>query len=295
MDHKCKIIIFIIIFITIIALVIYEQKVGFKKLYMSFEHNAFDDQYKGCETEMMTKAKEFLAEERMQDSEFNEVWEKAETRWTTLTSNIKGKRIQKPFEIAVIAYTANSSFYKSFNNKVRTCCSSTEDYKKNFHYKAVHFYLTRAIQNLGEGCTPVSRGISLRFYPDKTKEMRFGQFASSSKNINEAKKFAMGSGTLYNISTCLGASIEHLSYFESQQEVLIPPYEVFNVSDFKSSFTGLNNVSLKSITTCSNFNCAFQGEKKRNNCPSNSAPGDILAWPEHLTHWLLFGLFILFF
>ncbi|XP_068920770.1 ecto-ADP-ribosyltransferase 5-like isoform X2 [Petaurus breviceps papuanus] len=284
----------IVVIIGIIALVTYELTVGFKKIYMSLEPNAFDDQYMGCEMDMMEKAEELLAEERKVDTHLNNVWEKAEERWKTLSLNRTERSIKKPFEIAVIAYTDfKIPFYRKFNDKVRTCCSSTEDYMKSFHFKAFHFYLTRAIQLLGGKCIPVYRGITRKIYPDRTREMRFGQFASSSKNIKVARDYAKGSGTLYIFTACTGASIQHLSYNKSEEEVLIPPYQVFRVSAFESNVSGLSTVHLDNKATCSNYNCAYMGGEKKDNCTSNSAPGNILAWPGHLTPLPLFGLLIL--
>ncbi|XP_078013111.1 ecto-ADP-ribosyltransferase 5-like isoform X2 [Phascolarctos cinereus] len=274
MNCKWKIIIttvIVVMIIGIIGLVIYELKVGFKKIYMSLEPNAFDDQYMGCEMDMMKKAKELLAEERKIDPQLNDVWEKAEKTRKNLPLDLNGKSIGEPFEISVIAYTDYEiPFYRKFNNKVRTCCTSKDDYMKSFQFKAFHFYLTRAIQLLGGVCTPVYRGINLKIYPDQTREMRFGQFASSSKDINVARHYAKGSGTLYTFTTCLGASIQHLSYNKSEKEVLIPPYQVFSVSAFESNIRGLSTVHLEDKTTYSNFNCAYLEGEKKDSSTSNS-------------------------
>ncbi|XP_044522065.1 ecto-ADP-ribosyltransferase 5-like [Gracilinanus agilis] len=269
MDLKWKIItIIILITFAIVALVTYELKVGFRKNYMSLELNAFDDQYIGCETEMMKNAEILLANEREKDPQLNDVWKKAEERWNTL-QNLNVRHIEKPFAIAVIAYTnLEIPFYRRFNNAVRTCCKSRNDYMKNFHFKAFHFYLTRAVQRLAGPCMTVHRGISLKFYPGKTSKMRFGQFASSSMDINVAKSFSGDSGTLYSMTTCIGASIQHLSYEASQKEVLIPPYQVFNMTTFESSSSGLHTVSLKNLGVCSNFNCAYVKGEKKNICLS---------------------------
>ncbi|XP_036602819.1 ecto-ADP-ribosyltransferase 5-like [Trichosurus vulpecula] len=283
----------IVVMVGIIGLVTYEIKVGFRKIYMTFERNAFDDQYKGCEMDMMNKAKELLAEERKKDTQLNDVWEKAEKKWKSLPLN-REERIEEPFEIAVIAYTDfEIPFYSKFNTMVRTCCASRDDYLKSFHFKAFHFYLTRAIQRLRGPCIPVYRGINRKVYPDQTREIRFGQFTSASKNIKVARDYAKNSGTLFTFTSCFGASIQHLSYNKSEEEVLNPPYQFFKVSTIESSGSGLSTIHLQSETLCSNFNCAYLGGERKDNCPSNSAPANILAWPGHLTPLPLFGLLIL--
>ncbi|XP_072466440.1 ecto-ADP-ribosyltransferase 5-like isoform X1 [Notamacropus eugenii] len=270
----------IVVIIRIIAIVTCEIKVGFKTIYMNLQPNAFDDQYMGCEEDMMKKAEELLAKERKVDAQLNDVWEKAEKRRENL--NFNKRPIEKPFEIAVIAYTdpdskAKIPFYSKFNENVRTCCSSTDDYMKSFHFKAFHFYLTRAIQKLGGKCIPVYRGIKHKVYPDKKREMRFGQFTSSSKNINVARDYSKSSGTLFHFTTCLGAHTEHLSYNKSEGEVLVPPYEVFNISSFEAN--GLNTIHLQNKATCSNFNCAYLRGKTKNKCPSNSGKKSLHTSP----------------
>ncbi|XP_020823447.1 ecto-ADP-ribosyltransferase 5-like isoform X2 [Phascolarctos cinereus] len=258
MNCKWKIIIttvIVVMIIGIIGLVIYEENVEMPENVISLEHNAFDDQYVGCEETMEMRAKELLAQERAMNSNFNEVWENAEIEWENMST--EKKRMKMPFEVAVIAYTMEKKkIYPAFNQAVRKCCASWEAYMNNFHFKALHFYLTRAVQILKRSCKDVYRGISVKQYPDGTGEMRFGQLASTSLKQYVARRFTNGSGTLYKVHTCEGAPIEHLSAYPDEKEVLIPPYEVFNVSRFSES-EGFQNVELKSTRTFSKFNCAY--------------------------------------
>ncbi|XP_068920861.1 ecto-ADP-ribosyltransferase 5-like [Petaurus breviceps papuanus] len=222
---------------------------------ISLEDYAFDDQYEGCEKAMEIKAEKLLAQEREMNSKFSEVWEKAEGKWENMTTNKNEK--DRLFEIDVTAYTMEESkIYPTFNEAVKKCCKSMEAYMNNFHFKALHFYLTRAIQILRRSCTNVYRGITLRHHPNRTREMRFGQFASSSLEEDTARKLTNASGTLYNVYTCEGANITHLSVYSNETEVLIPPYEVFSVSRFSDS-GGLKNVELHSTGKFSKFNCTY--------------------------------------
>ncbi|XP_068920773.1 ecto-ADP-ribosyltransferase 5-like [Petaurus breviceps papuanus] len=253
----------IVVIIGIIVVVTCVVKVESSGNVISLEDNAFDDQYVGCEKTMEMRAKDLLAQERAINSNFSKVWKNAESKWENMSP--KKKRMNMLFEVAIIAYTMEENkIYPTFNQAVRKCCYSSEDYMNNFHFKALHFYLTRAVQILRTSCTNVYRGISVGMHPDGTGEMRFGQFASTSLEEGAARKFINASGTLYKVYTCEGANIEHLSVFPDEKEVLIPPYEVFSVSRFLDS-GGLKNVELHSKRTFSKFNCAYLRGKKNQN------------------------------
>ncbi|XP_074073404.1 ecto-ADP-ribosyltransferase 5-like [Macrotis lagotis] len=271
-DTKVIIIVTVLMFQQIIS----GEKIELPEYVISLEDNAFDDQYVGCEETMEMKAKKLLVQERAINLNFSKVWENAEIKWNGITPN--NKKMDMLFEVAVIAYTTETNkIYPTFNRAVRECCESLDAYMNNFHFKALHFYLTRAVQMLKGSCKNVYRGISVKQQPDGTGEMRFGQFASTSLNQIVARKFTKKSGTLYKVYTCEGAAIEHLSVFPREKEVLIPPYEVFDVSMFSDS-EGLNNVELKSKKTSkSRFNCAYLEANKA-------------AVPGHLTTILFPGI-----
>ncbi|XP_074158563.1 ecto-ADP-ribosyltransferase 5-like [Sminthopsis crassicaudata] len=227
------------------------------KFPMNFEHNSFDDQYVGCEETMNIRAIELLKQERAINPNFNKVWEKAENSWEILSP--EKKKMEKLLEIAVIAYTIEDyRIYQVFNQAVKGCCDSLESYVKNFTFKAFHFYLTRTIQTLKGPCRNVYRGVSVKVYSDGTGEMRFGQFTSASMDLNEAKAFAGNSGTTYHVYTCEGAYIEYLSKYPDEREILIPPYEVFNVSGFSEDPKGTTTVHLTHKRRFGKYNCALE-------------------------------------
>ena len=136
----------------------------------------------------------------------------------------------------------------------------------HFPFKALHFYLTRALQLLqgGGGCSrepgqEVFRGVRrIHFVPKSVGDsIRLGQFASSS--LDEAVARGFGSATFFSLRTCSGAPIQALSVFPEEREVLIPPYEVFVVRNFSKD----GNKSLMTLASsdqmCSHFNCAYLG------------------------------------
>ncbi|XP_024428542.2 ecto-ADP-ribosyltransferase 5 isoform X3 [Desmodus rotundus] len=244
--------------------------------------DTFDDAYVGCTEEMEEKAATLLKEEMARHALLRASWEAAQEAWEqkqqglTLPPGFKSQH-----GIAVMVYTNSSNtLYWELNQALRTGGSSREFYMRHFPFKALHFYLTRALQLLqgSEGCTRgpgqvVFRGVStLRFEPKRLGDtIRLGQFASSS--LDEAVAHRFGNATFFSLRTCFGAPIQALSVFPKEREVLIPPHEVFLVTRF-SQDGARSLVTLWSYNkTCSNFNCAYLGGEKRRSCVSAPSGG----------------------
>uniref|UniRef100_A0A8D1S864 NAD(P)(+)--arginine ADP-ribosyltransferase n=1 Tax=Sus scrofa TaxID=9823 RepID=A0A8D1S864_PIG len=136
--------------------------------------------------------------------------------------------------VALLAYTANSPLHKEFNAAVREAGRSRAHYLHHFSFKTLHFLLTEALQLLSSGqrppqCHQVFRGVQgLRFRPaGPGATVRLGGFASASLQNAAAQQF--GEDTFFGIWTCLGAPIKGYSFFPGEEEVLIPPFETFQV------------------------------------------------------------------
>ncbi|XP_028340977.1 ecto-ADP-ribosyltransferase 5 isoform X3 [Physeter macrocephalus] len=182
---------------------------------LSLAPNTFDDAYVGCLEEMEEKAVHLLAEEMANHTRLRESWETAQKAWE---QRCPGLSLPPGFKtqhgIAIMVYTNSSNpLYRELNQAVRTGGDSREFYMQHFPFKALHFYLTRALQ-------------LLRGSRDCSREP--GQ----------------------------------------EREVLIPPHEVFLVTNF-SQDGARNLVTLSSNNQmCSHFNCAYLGAKKRPSCES---------------------------
>ncbi|XP_038958304.1 ecto-ADP-ribosyltransferase 5 isoform X3 [Rattus norvegicus] len=231
---------------------------------------------------MEEKAGLLLKEEMARHALLRESWEAAQEAWAhgrhklTLPPGFKAQH-----GVAVMVYTNSSNtLYWELNQAVRTGGRSRELYMRHFPFKALHFYLTRALQLLRGtgGCSReagevVFRGVSsLHFEPKRLGDsVRLGQFASSSVDERVARRF--GNATFFNLRTCFGAPIQALSVFPEEREVLIPPHEVFLVTGF-SQDGAQSIVTLWSYNqTCSHFNCAYLGGEKRRGCVSSRAAG----------------------
>ncbi|XP_052616149.1 T-cell ecto-ADP-ribosyltransferase 2-like [Peromyscus californicus insignis] len=219
--------------------------------------NAFDDQYEGCVEDMERKAPQLLQEDFNMNGDLKLEWEKAEQRWKEIKNTTSTPEGFQDFHgMALVAYTGN--IHEGFNRAVR-------EFKKNplnFHYKAFHYYLTRALQLLSnQTCYSVYRGTKNKFHYRGDGSVRFGQFASSTSAWKIAvSTFLSEHGTLFNIKTCLGVDIKAFSFFPQEEEVLIPVYEVYHKVTVTQNAKGSDIIFLGSPKRKkSNFNCYYSG------------------------------------
>ncbi|CAH6792719.1 T-cell ecto-ADP-ribosyltransferase 2 [Phodopus roborovskii] len=220
--------------------------------------NAFDDQYEGCVQEMEKKAPQLLEEDFNMSEQLRLEWERAEKKWKAMKKTRSYPEGFHDFHgTALVAYTGD--IHKDFNRAVR---EFRKDFH-NFHYKAFHYYLTRALQLLNnKSCYTVYRGTKNKFLYSGKGSVRFGQFASSSsaKAVAVSKSFLSDHGTLFRIETCLGVDIKEFSFLSFEKEVLIPGYEEYHKVIVTQNEKGYDEISLDSPQRKkSNFNCFYSG------------------------------------
>ncbi|XP_040517902.1 ecto-ADP-ribosyltransferase 5 [Gallus gallus] len=252
---------------------------GTPQLLMDMSRDAFDDQYEGCAAAMEAAGPALLERERARGESrlFRRVWGRAGERW----QRVKGALVPRlppgfkdEYGQAVIAYT-DDDLHRVFNAAVRTAGRSWAAYNASFPFKALHFYLTRALQLLRGPCeaaygTAVYRGMArARYQLRGASPFRFGSFASCSFSRERAESF--GQDTFLSIRSCFGVPIHAFSLYTEEEEVLIPGHEIFWV--FPDS--GTHRFVLRSSNrTCSHFNCAFLGHEKSPECRGSTAiPG----------------------
>uniref|UniRef100_A0A8D0HQ40 NAD(P)(+)--arginine ADP-ribosyltransferase n=1 Tax=Sphenodon punctatus TaxID=8508 RepID=A0A8D0HQ40_SPHPU len=222
--------------------------------------SAFDDQYKGCVDMMETELAELNRTEFANNSVYAEAWEQAASKWREQRAFLPMPKGLKPeYAIAILAYTIQGSLHKDFNAAVREAGRTRESYLNNFNFKTLHFLLTKALQVLrSQGtrrCHKVYRGVKgIRFTSESRKPIRFGQFTSSSLKNTSALQF--GQDTFFSIETCYGVSIRNFSFFPGEEEVLIPPFEMFKVTNFTKA-RDKTLIQLRSLEESSNYNCVF--------------------------------------
>uniref|UniRef100_A0A8C7Y2V2 NAD(P)(+)--arginine ADP-ribosyltransferase n=1 Tax=Oryzias sinensis TaxID=183150 RepID=A0A8C7Y2V2_9TELE len=152
-----------------------------------------------------------------------EMYQKVENEWK------KSNNLNKFELMAVAAYTQATPAVRE----------QGPQYETTFNYHFLHFFLTSVIRKLHrKNCYTAYRRTDVSFTQDVlNKNMRFGHFASSSLNPLESQfsKKVFGEKSCFVIETCFGADISPYSKFgEAEGEILIPPYEVFKITNIET-------------------------------------------------------------
>ncbi|XP_027013166.2 T-cell ecto-ADP-ribosyltransferase 2-like [Tachysurus fulvidraco] len=235
--------VFILVILVIIntgAVLTKQKKTSALKLDMA--PDSVDDQFIDCAEKNDKLINKVLKKELNKDRDFKNIWKK----YPNITDNIT--RIIK-------VYTDPWGFHSKFNAAVS---SGKKYYTKKFYYKAFYFLLTRAVQKYKEqSCVDVFRRTNVSFERPKINDvMRFGRFASTSGNKTMHKIF--GNKSCFEINTCFGANITKLSATPKEEEVLVPPYEMFTITKITDKQNHMNCevlYTLKSVGTFSCMNC----------------------------------------
>ncbi|XP_053312703.1 erythroblast NAD(P)(+)--arginine ADP-ribosyltransferase-like [Spea bombifrons] len=249
-----------------------------KETALDMALSSYDDQYNGCSDIMEAEIHQLFQTEYSLNKEFAEGWDIASLKWNERKKSVEVPRgFNDEYAIALFAYTMNGPLHKTFNEAVRKAGQSRQYYLNNFNFKVLHYYLTKALQVLDSvetpNCHKVFRGIrGVRFQTDTRKPIRFGQFTSSS--VNDQSALLFGEDTFFNIQTCYGVNIRNFSFFPGEEEVLIPPFEKFKVTQFTKE-KEKNVINLQSLEKSSVYNCEFVKERrcKSRDCRFNSATG----------------------
>ncbi|NXP43044.1 NRT2 ribosyltransferase, partial [Leiothrix lutea] len=235
--------------------------------------DSFDDQYRGCGPAMTAALPALSRSDFQKNPLFAWVWPKAEAEWKKRGSPLSP--LSSPDQaIAIMAYTM-LDVYKDFNNAMQVAGRSPQEYRDNFHFKTFHFLLTQALVTLrdtrGPQCHDVFRGVRrYRFKAQRGETVRFGRFTSTSLNNETALCF--GTNMVLQVHTCHGVDIQNFSMHPWEEEVLIPPFETFMVTNVTEDRKTLR-IHLHSKGNYSKYNCEWlKGNTTKDSLQGGSIP-----------------------
>ncbi|XP_009865830.1 PREDICTED: LOW QUALITY PROTEIN: erythroblast NAD(P)(+)--arginine ADP-ribosyltransferase-like, partial [Apaloderma vittatum] len=210
-----------------------------KVVALDMAKNSFDDQYRGCSHMMEEELEELNRTEFTNNSIYARAWTLAttEAEWRNRRGRIP-RTLRPEQAIALMAYTLQNPLHGEFNAAVRQAGQSHEEYLGAFHFKSLHFLLSEALRALRDG------------QPQRCHH----HFTSTSLRNESIVSF--GQDTFFSVVTCYGVSIRDFSYFPDEEEVLIPPFEVFNVTNV-TQHSNSALISLHSKAANSTYNCVF--------------------------------------
>ncbi|XP_066061935.1 erythroblast NAD(P)(+)--arginine ADP-ribosyltransferase-like [Chamaea fasciata] len=235
-----------------------------KALSLDMAQESFDDQYLTCGEKLSEDLLQLQVSDFCNNDKFYKDWLNATAQWQKRGSIRES--LTPDQAIALMAYTMNEmKLYDRFNKAVQRAGRSSWEYQKKFHFKSLHFLLTRALQTLRHtnDCKNVIRGVkNYHFNVNKGDKVRFGQFASTSLSEKVAQNY--GKATMFKVYTCHGVDIQKFSMYPDEKEVLIPPFETFEVTGVSEEG---NTIDLRSTGTTSNYECEWL---KGGSLPRNS-------------------------
>nr|XP_020663061.1 erythroblast NAD(P)(+)--arginine ADP-ribosyltransferase-like [Pogona vitticeps] len=232
---------------------------------LNMAHSSLDDQYDGCLKNMKENLTSLLRIELGVSKSYKEAWENALLNCQYNRTWMYPRNLEELSEVAICTYTQNDPpFYSEFNAATRKAGKGPREYA-DYRFKSLHFLLTYATRfwRREVSCQRVYRGTKVNF--SIGQYFRFGQFTSTSEKKKVASFF--GKVTFFNLVSCKGIDINEVSSFRNEEEVLIPPYEIFEVKSVNDTVKG-KTVHAVSAGSCSNHNCLFMGEgsKKTKGC-----------------------------
>uniref|UniRef100_A0A8C5KNS5 NAD(P)(+)--arginine ADP-ribosyltransferase n=1 Tax=Jaculus jaculus TaxID=51337 RepID=A0A8C5KNS5_JACJA len=228
---------------------------GVIKVDLDLAPQSFDDQYQGCSRQVMEELNqgEYFTKELDAHKNYSRVWQRAHLTWLSQAKPLP-RNMTTAHAVAILVYTLNPNVRSDFSKAMAGAARSPEQYKQSFHFKYLHFYLTSAIQQLRKEndtlCYKVHHGIAgAHLEAAISTTIRFGQFLSTSLLREEVQM--SGNQTGLTIITCLGAPVYD---FSLKKNVLIPPYELFEVVRKSHHPTG-QWLYLQSAGNQSTYNC----------------------------------------
>lgn len=236
---------------------------------LSMMDQCIDDMFNGCYDKMSEKVQKVYFPREIQNPPFRNAWDLAESCSKMNLDKLpdEDKALTKDHLQAICVYTnATTKMYALLNEQVRNGAASYDT--ADFQYHALYYWLATAIDMLGKSCEITYKRTPYVYTGEVGTTIRFGYFASSSRS---PFLLEYGSETCFYIRTCQGGFIGKYSTFPSEEEVLIPSYEEFTITDIVADSYG--EFKCKKI-----FVLESAGHSSKLNCKAANSSREIRAF-----------------
>lgn len=233
-----------------------EEKTDDPGLPLDLAPECIDEMFDGCKSEVAATMIDVFG---VFEWNFNKNFANA---WALVENQIQ-RPVPEPLtedhSISLQMYTNQKTklIQRDFTNVLRYGKDVYNTPGFRFHY--FYFYLIDAIQRLHQiqtTCVTTYYGTGKQYQMKVNHTlMRFGQFvwAQQDKNLLLPENKI----SCFEIFTCFGADISDFSAVSVKGQILIPPYEVFEITDVQSKSTWCDVIYKLRSTKIprSNFNC----------------------------------------
>ncbi|XP_012880548.1 PREDICTED: ecto-ADP-ribosyltransferase 4 [Dipodomys ordii] len=220
---------------------------------------SFDDQYHGCQQQVMEALtqRDYFTREVDAHRNYSRLWHRAHLAWLGHARPLP-PGLTPTHAVALLLYMSDATVRSDFSRALARDASSGGQHQRAFRFNFLHYYLTSAVQLLraeaatrdGGPCHRVHHAMrDVTLEADVGVTVRLGQFLLAPLLSEEAQR--PGVRTLLTLITCLGARVPP---FSPQQAVLVPPYEVFRVVNRSQHQSG-DRWFLRSAGNRSAYNC----------------------------------------
>lgn len=198
--------------------------------YISFQNSNFEPNavvYDDCRSEATVVDDKASVQTWNMGTNYSEAWSKAEQKARKPAHYYMTKR----HSAALYIYTTN--ILQPVKHVARTGDRTGKQLRERSDTHSLYFYLSEAIQILRHSqVTCFSTNYTtetLLNLNTSSKPVRFSTFILAPNGQYPTKN-----ATSFEVHTCFGANITHYSALKQNNQVLIPPYELFKVTNIQT-------------------------------------------------------------
>ncbi|XP_034543146.1 ecto-ADP-ribosyltransferase 4-like [Notolabrus celidotus] len=211
-----------------------------------------DSMHDDCSSTAAVVTEEEILQKWDSDKNFSQAWSDAE-REARAPAHVY---MEKHHSIAVYMFT--SVTLQPHKRRRKSSGRTGEQEKETFESRSLYSALSEAVQILRHSqvtclsTTYTSNTLSSQHISDKL--IRFSSFILGSDWLNST-----GNTSCFEVYTCFGANVTLYSALKQSSQVLIPPYEVFKVTDIQT-----NTQECKVLYKLkSNLDCVYDREREK--------------------------------